>query len=156
MEITERLKQIASSSAILGLTFALFLSGLAFGLGAGWQTVYKDNKIFAVGWNPYRNMAVTYFIISVCLLLFIVLIWKGNNVLLKAAGFIPLAVILLQCRILIIFKPAKLPDWVIAYSDWLGLMLYMDFFFLALAIVLLILQLYSIWHVYRSSANANP
>lgn len=156
MENTKRLNQVTFSMSIFGFTSALFLFSLIFGLGAGWQTINKDNRFYPIGWNPFQDMAVTYFIISVCLLVFIALSWKRNNVVLKAVGFIPLAVILLQCRILIIFKPGKLPDWVTGYSSWLELIWYMDFFFLALAGLLTILHIYSIWLVYRSPLPVNP
>lgn len=151
MKTIKRLKQMAYSLGIIGFISALFLSGLTFGLGAGWQIANKDNKFIPLGMNTFQDIAARYFLISAFFLLFIAFLRMRDKVFLKVVALIPLAFLIMQCRILIILKPDGLPDWVTEYSSWLEIIWYMDFCFLALAVILLILQLCLIWFVYRSS-----
>ena len=101
------------------------------------------------GVNTFDEMALRYCFISACFLLFIMLVLVRNDAYLKLIGLIPLAFIATQCRLLITEKTELFEsEWV--YSSWLKIVLYMDYSFLALALVLLILQLYSIFLIYRS------
>ncbi|MBA2749734.1 MAG: hypothetical protein H0U45_13605 [Tatlockia sp.] len=156
MKVIERSKQITFSLAMVGSTSALLLSALTLGLGIGWHITFKDFKLSGLGPNIFQDMAGRYFLISIFLLLLIALLQMRNNIFIKISGLIPLAFIILQCRVLIKSKPTKLPDWVTEYSNWLEIILYIDFYFLALGVVLLILQLYLIRLDYRSSVYDSP
>jgi hypothetical protein len=152
----KRLKQISFSVGIFGFTLALFFFGLNFGLGIGWEITFKDNRISGTGPNIFEYMGWTYFLISVCLLLFIALQLMRDKVFLKSVALVPLVLMLLQCRILIAFTPEGLPDWVIEYSSWVRIILYADFFFVALTIALLALQFFLIWSIHRSPIYNHP
>lgn len=145
MRKTNLVKQISGSLVIISIGLALFLCGLAFGIGAGWQIVNENNKFFPIGWNPYHNMGVTYFIISFCFLVLLIFISKQKSFVSRFVALIPILILFLQCRILVISNLGKLPEWVTEYSGWFKLILYMDYFFLSITTALLILQLYSIW-----------
>lgn len=156
MKNIKRFKQIAFSLAILGFMSAVFLFGLTFGLGIGWEITYKDfEKVATIGTNEFQYMAFSYLFISVFLVLFIAFLQMRDKVFLKVTALVPLAFMTLQCRILIMSKPDSLPDWVTEYSSWLEIILYMDFCFLALSFVLLILDLYLIRLIYYSSLTNN-
>lgn len=156
METVNKLKQIAFSLGVIGFISSMLLFSLTYGLGIGWEITYKDNKFLPLGWNPIQEMAFNYFVISVCLLLFIVFLRMPDNVFLKVIGSIPLVLVILQCKILLMSELNTLPKWITEYSGWLNMILYMDFFFLILTVVLLILQFCLIWFNYHSRNCKNP
>jgi hypothetical protein len=149
METIKRLKYISLLLGIFGFISGLFFSILAFGLGIGWEAAFKDTKISGLGPNIYQYMAGSFFIISICFLLFIAFLRMRDKVFLKTVALLPLIFVLLQCRILTNSKPDVLPDWVTEYSNWLEIILYVDFLFLSLTFILVILQFYLIRFVYR-------
>lgn len=159
MEMIERLKQIAFSLAIIGFFPALFLWAQTSGLGMQTDKSKALSRIpfsGTSGLGTFEDIALRYCFILVCFLLFIIFLLIRNKIFLKVTGLIPLVFILVQCRLLIIRKKElfSIRSW--EYSSWLETTYYMDFGFLALAVVLLILQLYLIWHVYRSSIYNSP
>ena len=152
METIKRLNQIALSLGVFGFIPALFLYGQTEGLRMDTDKEKALDSISVVivhGVNTFDEMALRYCFISACFLLFIMLVLVRNDAYLKLIGLIPLAFIATQCRLLITEKTELFEsEWV--YSSWLKIVLYMDYSFLALALVLLILQLYSIFLIYRS------
>lgn len=151
MKIIKRLKKITISFGIIGFISALFLWAQTLGLGMQTDdSKARVNTVNVGGINIFEDIALRYCFISLCFLLFIVFVWMRNKVLLKVIGFIPLVFMLLQCRLLIILKKEVFKsNW--SYLSWLETTYYMDFGFLALAVVLLILHLYLIWLDYHSS-----
>lgn len=156
METTKRLKYTAFLLGIIGFIPALFLWAQTLGLGMKTDEEKAHVSLLIVdGINIFEEMATRYSFISACFLLSVVFLLIHNKIFLKVASVILLAFIATQCRLLIIFKMDILKGkWV--YSSWLEITYYMDFGFLALTIILLILHLYLIRLGYRSSVYENP
>jgi hypothetical protein len=150
METIKRAKWIDLSLAIIGFIPAMFLWAQTLGLG-----MQEDNSritgVIAHGPNIFEELPLRYCFISVSFWVFIVFLLIRKNVFLKVTSLIPLGFIITQCRLLIILKADMFGgNW--PYLSWLKITYYLDFFFLALAFALLLLQIYTIWLVYRSSA----
>ena len=156
MKIINRLKQIAFPLGMMGLVTAILFSSLTFGLGAGWYVAYKDNKFFPLGMNRFQDDAFTFFFVSLFFLLFVVILRMSNKLLLNVAALLPLLFIIHQSRLLILSRADGLPSWVTEYSSSLSMILYGGVLFLVIAIILLILQLSSIWLIYRTPIRKNP
>ncbi len=153
MEAVKGLKQIAFSLGIIGFIPTLFLCAQTLGMGmqtdefkAIGSRVFGSNQ----GTSTLEEMASRYFIISVCFLFFVLFVGMRDKVFLKATGIIPLVVAVVHCGFLIMSKKELFNvKW--AYSNWLEITYYMDFGFLVLAVVLMILQMFLILRVHRSS-----
>ena len=149
MTSIERLKKGTIWLGILGFMLSIILWALTYGLAVGWEITFKNNLLLRDLPNIFNYMAGSCFLISVFFLLFIVFTQARDNIFFKVVGLILLVFVMLQCRILIFTRPNKLPDWATEYSSGLEVLLYIGFFFLALSVILLILQLYLIWMLHR-------
>lgn len=156
MRTIKRTKQIAFSLGIIGFIPALFLWAQTLGLGMRTdESKSRASSIIVGGNNVFEDAALSYCVISVCLLLLIGSLLMRDKIFLKVMGVIPLIFIILECRFLIILKNRVLEGkW--AYANWLEITYYMDFGFLILTIILMILQFYLILGIYRSSIYNNP
>ena len=152
----KRIKQISFSLGIIGFIPALFLFAQILGMGMRTDALKDiDSRLSGnSGLTTLEELAIKYGFISICFLLFILLLLMRNQVVSKVVGLIPLVFMILQCGLLIKLKKV-LFDAKWAYSNWLEITYYMDFGFLTLAVLLLILQIYLIWSIYRSSIFAN-
>ncbi len=137
MNAHKRLNRMVFLIGIVSAISALFFSGLNFGLE-------RDSIFFPIGSNPYREMAIRYFVISIFFILSTVFFQVRNKLFPQIAGLILLIFVMLQCRILIASKPDEVPDWIADYLSWLRLVWQTDFFLFVAAIVLVVLQVYLI------------
>jgi hypothetical protein len=145
----KRVSHICTFLGVTGLISSLFLSGLAFGIGVGWQEIYKNNRFFAAGWNPYRFLALTYLTISACFLAFCIFSRVRARVYPKIVCLITMIIILMQSRVLIVSQPTASPEFITEYSSLLESLLFSGAFWLALAILLILAQVLLIWLGYR-------
>ncbi|MBA2749732.1 MAG: hypothetical protein H0U45_13595 [Tatlockia sp.] len=156
METVRRIKQIAFSLGIIGFIPAMFLCAQTLGMGMRTDELkaIKFGSSPDLGLTTLEEMALRYCLISVCFLLFIVFVVMRDKVFLKATGMIPLVFIVVQYGFLIILKKGLFNiKW--TYSSWLEITYYMDFGFLALAVVLMILQMFLILRVHRLSIHSS-
>ncbi len=156
MEITSRLKKTALSLGVVGFISAILLSFLLFGLGILSESTYENNLFFPRGYNPIRDLATRFLLISVTFFVFIVFLRTGDKIFLKGVALIPLALTLLQSRILIIREPEGAPIWIMEYSTWSYIVFSIGYCYLLLTVCLVILQLYLIWRISRLSSYKNP
>ncbi len=154
METIKRFKKIAYLLSTLGFISALSFCVLT--LEQGMRLEGSDGAIFSGGvLYLYQDMVSRYLFILICFLLFIAFLPTSNKVFLKLIGLIPLAGIILQSLISVTSKKEILQNIAGDYSNWLEITCYMDFGFLALTSVLLILQLRLIQLIYRTSVYDN-
>lgn len=149
MNTQKRLNQIALSIGIISFVSALFFSGLNFGLAVG----YKESEFFPVGYNPYQDMTIRYFMISILFLLSVVLFQARNKLFPQIIGLLLLIFVMFQCRILIASKPDEVADWITGFAIRLRLIWQIDAFLFAAAVILVTLQVYLIKLDYFSSDN---
>jgi hypothetical protein len=156
MEIINRLKKTVLSLALVGFISAMFLSFLIFGLGVLSEITFENNLFLPRGYNPIRDLAITFLLISVLFFVFIVFLRTGDRIFLKGVALIPLTLTLLQSRILIIREQSGSPSWLMEYATWSEVVLSIGYFYLSLTVVLVILQFYLIWNISHLSSHKNP
>lgn len=155
----KRLSHVTFSIGIFGFAFNLLLVGLTIFLIIGNSDNQERNDLINFsGGGPafYGDMLSRYIVIAFSFVLYIVFVRMFDNFFLKVAGLIPLAAATAQSLILIESKPVTLRIGAWKNSTWLDLVWYFDFCILPLAVILLILHLYLIWLIYRSSIHSNP
>jgi hypothetical protein len=156
MTVSSKLNQKAFFLGIFGFVLSAFVSVLNYGIGVGREPVYRENKFFPVGFNPFRDLALRCVFISILFLCSSVLIKLSENLLVRILALIISVLTAYQCVILIGSDLAELPNWVTEYSRGLVLILYAGHFFLGIAVVLLLLQVSLIWLINRSSNHESP
>lgn len=132
------------------LGFSLFvlaatLSALVFGIGAGRDEFYRENKFFPLGFNPFRDVALRCFFISALYLLSALLLVQVRSLAIRIASLALLPLIGYQCVILIRSTPTELPNSVLEYSGPLELVLYAGHLLFGALIVFALLQISLVW-----------
>ena len=136
--------RLALFLAMLGAGIAALAAALFHGLGAGWSVAYLENKFFPIGLNPFRDLALRYFLIAICFLLFGVLA-RQKQLFFSLIAMAPLVFILHQTRIVLLSEPARMPDWVTNYSPYLGATYYIGPVVLIVGLSLAGLYVWSVW-----------
>lgn len=130
---------------IAAFLIAAFAAALLFGIGAGMEEIYRENKFFPIGFNPYRDLALRCIFIAILFLFSTAVVKLSRNLALR---IIALALSILTAHQSVMFIrsfPTELPHGVTEYSRSLELVLYTGHFLLALVIILLMLQISMIW-----------
>ncbi len=125
METVKRLKQIAFSLGIIGFIPALFLCAQTLGLGMETDETKALNTGISgnIGLTIFEELALRYCFISVCFLLYVMLLFISSKVFSRVMGLIPLIFMILQCRLLIVLKMEVFEgNWI--YVRWLKITYY--------------------------------
>lgn len=150
MEAIKRLKQTTFSLGITGFIVNLFLFAQTLGMRMHSDAIKEvmSRMSSKYGFSTLDELALKYCLITICFFLFILFLLMRNRVFFKVMGLIPLVFMIFQFILLLTLKK-ELFVYKWGYSNWLEITYYMDFGFLALTIILLILHIYLIKIVYR-------
>ena len=146
---TRQARRISTYIASLALLGSMFQAASSAGLGAGWQAIYQDNRIFPVGWNPFRNMSETLILISITLSVYLMSIRLSDKMPIRLLGVFSMIFLMLQSRILIVSNLSALPGFITEYSNLLSIISYLGCIYLIVSLVLLAMNVALIWLTYR-------
>jgi len=152
---TEMLKGILSVLGFSGFIFSIFFMGLFWGIAIGWDGIYGEMKVTVFSNNNFQNLAMSCLLISFFLLTFTVFLQVKRQILSKSICLISLILLILQCRILNSYMPSKLNGWMKGYSDYLQIILYVDYLFSFIAIAMGVLFLVYIFLEHKSKSQIN-
>lgn len=158
MSFKSNLSRIISILGIFCLIYAVFFCGYSFGLGQAEQMLRYQAKVsypeinFSGGFSyGYMDMFMRFCFISVCFFLFILITRTKKRILLEIFALILVLLAIYQIVIVIFYTgPGYLPGQNTNYpAKLLQTLLYLDFLFLGVGIILAILQVVTIWQTYK-------
>lgn len=133
LKTLDRLRSAATFLAFGCAIIALLSSAVAFGLAAGWQLAYKENKFFPIGSNLFEDLASRYLLTGVLFMITAAAMRKKCRSILRTVALFSLFLIIQQMGTQSFSSLAPLPYWAVDYSPAFELLQHVDIVLAALA-----------------------